>query len=687
VLPGTGFFTNGATTPTAYADFDASYQPINGLDGQDTASRYTVQDGDTLQSIAQQIWGDSNFWYLIADANGLNGSSQLTTGMDLIIPNKVANVSNSNSTYRVYDPNLYVGDTSPTHPPKPQHHHNCGMMGEILVAVVAIAVAYFTAGALLGPLASFAGSAGGLGLSTAGTAAAIGGTAVSASSAAGIVGAAAAGAIGGAVGSVVSQGVGLATGIQSKFDWGAVGLAAIGGAVGGGLQGAGAFNGFSGSSFIDGAMRGAVSSIATQGIGVATGLQSKFDWAGVAGAAVGGGVTNAINANWSANISGQPVLSAAATSFVSGMAGGIANAAARTLINGSDFGDNIIAALPDVIANTVGSAIAAQEQLDELASAADPHAAAQRILASVVNDRDMTANDQTAADQLSAAIDAAQNTGPSPEQSAQLDAAIRNFLNAVATTPQEQAAVKDYEGLVFGTPGGGGSTDPNVETAVVDGNPNSLTYFVSHTVDDAGIWAGKLENSLDTTIGDFLNQHSGAAIALNVASIGLTVAGGPARFVASQVFDLAKDGIRDWASGGYQNAGWDANDASLGGSGMVFAGSVILGGLGALRTGITIRNLALAGKNHPVTGIPFNEHGFPDFSSVAVKTVKIQFTGSNRKDFDAANLAVGLDETPAGYTWHHVEDGTTMQLVPTDTHAQTGHTGGMSLWKYLFGGN
>jgi LysM repeat protein len=139
-VPGSGFFTNGGTTPTAYADFDASYQPINGLDVQDTASRYTVQNGDTLQSIAQQIWGDSNFWYLIADANGLNGSSQLTAGMDLIIPNKVANVSNSNSTYRVYDPNLYVGDTSPTHPPKPTHHHGCGIVGQIIETVVSVAV-------------------------------------------------------------------------------------------------------------------------------------------------------------------------------------------------------------------------------------------------------------------------------------------------------------------------------------------------------------------------------------------------------------------------------------------------------------------------------------------------------------------------------------------------------------------
>ncbi len=46
-VPGNGFFTNGSATATSHADFDASYQPINGLDGQDTASRYTVQDGDT----------------------------------------------------------------------------------------------------------------------------------------------------------------------------------------------------------------------------------------------------------------------------------------------------------------------------------------------------------------------------------------------------------------------------------------------------------------------------------------------------------------------------------------------------------------------------------------------------------------------------------------------------------------
>ena len=97
-------------------------------------------------------------------------------------------------------------------------------------------------------------------------------------------------------------------------------------------------------------------------------------------------------------------------------------------------------------------------------------------------------------------------------------------------------------------------------------------------------------------------------------------------------------------------------------------------------TTTTIRNSDLAGQNHPVTGIPFNSNGFPDFSGVATKTVQIDYTGTRLGDFDAANAAAGLDSTPEGFTWHHVEDGTTMQLVPSDIHMATGHTGGFSLY-------
>ena len=94
-----------------------------------------------------------------------------------------------------------------------------------------------------------------------------------------------------------------------------------------------------------------------------------------------------------------------------------------------------------------------------------------------------------------------------------------------------------------------------------------------------------------------------------------------------------------------------------------------------------IRNAHLAGKVHPVTGIPFDVHGFPDFSGAATKTVNITQTGNRAADFAAANKAAGLRSTPEGFTWHHHQNGQTMQLVPYDTHYKTGHTGGVSVKK------
>ena len=92
-----------------------------------------------------------------------------------------------------------------------------------------------------------------------------------------------------------------------------------------------------------------------------------------------------------------------------------------------------------------------------------------------------------------------------------------------------------------------------------------------------------------------------------------------------------------------------------------------------------IRNAKLAGKIHPVTGVPFNSKGYPDFSSFAKAEVNIKSTGTRRGDAAAANKAAGLENTSEGYTWHHHEDGSLMQLVPRDIHSKTGHTGGYSI--------
>jgi hypothetical protein len=91
------------------------------------------------------------------------------------------------------------------------------------------------------------------------------------------------------------------------------------------------------------------------------------------------------------------------------------------------------------------------------------------------------------------------------------------------------------------------------------------------------------------------------------------------------------------------------------------------------------RNAHLAGGEHPKTGVPFDADGYPDFSKWATKTVNIEQTGSRGVDFRMANEAAGLSETPSGYTWYHHKDGTTMQLVPRNIHAKTGHSGGVSI--------
>ncbi len=94
------------------------------------------------------------------------------------------------------------------------------------------------------------------------------------------------------------------------------------------------------------------------------------------------------------------------------------------------------------------------------------------------------------------------------------------------------------------------------------------------------------------------------------------------------------------------------------------------------------RNSGLAGAFH-WTGVPFTMRGFPDFASFARHSVQPgELTGLGKTDAKLANAAVGLDKTPFGWTWHHVEDCLTLQLIPTLLHAAVGHTGGVAMMKH-----
>ncbi len=105
--------------------------------------------------------------------------------------------------------------------------------------------------------------------------------------------------------------------------------------------------------------------------------------------------------------------------------------------------------------------------------------------------------------------------------------------------------------------------------------------------------------------------------------------------------------------------------------------------------GIRIINKKYAGKTYELgggletkysSGVKFSSEGFPDFEPYSIKKVTVNnLEGDAYYDFIKANEVAGYPSTPTGYTWHHVEDGRTMILVPSDLHGAVRHTGGASL--------
>jgi hypothetical protein len=108
---------------------------------------------------------------------------------------------------------------------------------------------------------------------------------------------------------------------------------------------------------------------------------------------------------------------------------------------------------------------------------------------------------------------------------------------------------------------------------------------------------------------------------------------------------------------------------------------------GVIRTeehadGSTTYTKIVKGREVSVT---YSKEGYPDFSPYAhpehSQPVTIENSGKRYIDNARANSAVGLDSTPKGYTWHHMENGQ-MLLVERAVHSSKSgfsHTGGISL--------
>jgi hypothetical protein len=304
---------NKKFTPTAYANFDENYQPINDAYPGTSPTTYTVGTGDTLSSIAARVWGDRAMWYLIADANGLSGVETLSAGMRLVIPNKVTNIHNNAGTLRVYDAGEAIGDVSPTlPPPPPPPHKDCGGLGTIVMIAIAAAVTIYTAGAAAGALSVATGETTMMG---AGVAVLSGGAGFGAAA----LGAA---AVGGAAGSIVSQGFAMATGLQDGFSWKAVGQSALGSAITAGIGGLANQPG-SVLSALKEPTTWASAGRAALSAGASQALQGDWNWRNVMASAVGAGVGVRVGASLQGSVIGR-TLGSEGSRIAGGMVGGIA---------------------------------------------------------------------------------------------------------------------------------------------------------------------------------------------------------------------------------------------------------------------------------------------------------------------------------------------------------------------------
>ncbi|HEX4694658.1 LysM peptidoglycan-binding domain-containing protein, partial [Sphingomonas sp.] len=111
-----GYFRGGAATGASYADFDQAYDPYTSYAQGAGGGSYTARSGDSLASVAAQLWGDASLWYKLAQANGMGADGALTAGQVLNVPGGVSKSGNNAGTSKPYNSADAYGDTSPTTP-------------------------------------------------------------------------------------------------------------------------------------------------------------------------------------------------------------------------------------------------------------------------------------------------------------------------------------------------------------------------------------------------------------------------------------------------------------------------------------------------------------------------------------------------------------------------------------------
>jgi YD repeat-containing protein len=260
-------------TPQQVSDFQQNYVSLSESTRAGATGRYTVLPGDTLQSIAQRVFGDAKEWYRLADANGLMGAVGLVSGQVLAIPNRPMGASSGTSATtraNVARSNSGLLDLANTRP----DDKSCRWQ-QLMVSAISIAV---SGGFKLLPGVGQVPILGDV--------------------------------LGQAAGNIAGQIAANFFGLQQGFDYGAIAKAAVGGAVSG-------FAGFLGGQAtqavtFSGAMRSGVKAVASGAVSIAGNALG-----GTLGGFVGGAGTRVLNdlatgkgINWG-RVAGEGMIGAA----------------------------------------------------------------------------------------------------------------------------------------------------------------------------------------------------------------------------------------------------------------------------------------------------------------------------------------------------------------------------------------
>jgi LysM repeat protein len=340
----------------------------------------TAQQGETLQSLAQRVYGNSSLWYVLADANGLSDpDAGLIAGTQLNTP-KVTVSNNDANTFRPYDPSEAIGPTSPglpyiTPPPK----KSCNVIAMVLMVVVAVVVTVFTAGAAamaMGVVSTASGATGimaiggaaltgglaGAGVAAGSMLAVAGATTIAAGSAAAIGGAVAAGFVGGFMGSVASQVVGKALGVVDHFSLRSAFSSGLTAGFSAGIGSAGIVGQLAGKGeyahIARGAISGAVGGVTSYAANRIAGIDVSFSWKSIAAGAVSGAISAGIGKSLGLMPDADQKISnlrSFGNDFATGLIGGVTRVHVRRTF-GFDDKIDYAAITADAFGNALGNA-------------------------------------------------------------------------------------------------------------------------------------------------------------------------------------------------------------------------------------------------------------------------------------------------------------------------------------------